>query len=544
MSGLTRRGFLQASGVAAGSLVLGCRSTPKAAWARMPIAGAAVFDAWLAITPDGSILVHAHKVEMGQGTYTAFATLIGEELRTPPERIELVGAPVAEAFGAPMQGTGGSSSLKEIWQPLRETGARAREMLKAAAAERWQVDPGQLEVDHGAVIDSQSDRRLSFGELAEAAARRSAPANVELTPPDQWRYIGKAGRRVDAPEKVSGRALYGMDVKLPGLRTAVVVHCPHALGTLVSFDAAQALEHPGVEDVFELAAGVAVVARNYWSARSAAAKLEIRWDPGESAGVDTPAIRAGLARALDRGDLHSARDDGDASGVLEEADVVLEAEYALPYLAHATMEPMNCTVAPRSDGCDVYLGTQSPGSVQDAVAAELGLARQDVVVHNLFLGGGFGRRFFADMAAEAAQIAARSGKPIKLVWSREDDMARDFYRPPSLHRLRASLDGAGMPSAWEHALAAPSLIPHMASAGNAMVPQWLRRPLASIMGGLAKRVPSWIGPILAVEGASDHPYAIENVSVDAVAWDPGIPVGIWRSVGHSHNGFVVESFID
>jgi CO/xanthine dehydrogenase Mo-binding subunit len=543
VSGLTRRAFLQAGGAAAGTLVLGCSSTPRATWARTARSDSAVFDAWLAITPDDRILVHAHKVEMGQGTYTAFATLVGEELRTSPQRIELVSAPVDEAFGAPMQGTGGSSSLKEIWQPLRETGARAREMLKAAAAEHWGVEPEALSVDEGAVLHPGGER-ISFGRLAEAAARRPAPGAVALTPPEQWRYVGRELPRVDAPAKVSGRAQYGMDVRVPELRTAVVVHCPHPLGSLQSFDDGPVRAHPGVEDVFELADGIAIVAQGYWSARSAAAKLEVSWDPGESKGVDSAAIRNGLANALDSGDLHSARDDGDASKALAAADRVFEAEYALPYLAHATMEPMNCTVAPREGGCDVYLGTQSPGLVQDAVAAELDIARSDVVVHNQFLGGGFGRRFFSDMAAEAAAIAKRSGKPIKLVWSREDDMARDYYRPPSLHRLRATLAEDGAPSAWQHKLAAPSLIPHMADAAGAMGPQWMRGAMMSLATGLARRLPGWTGPILAVEGANDQPYAIPNVAVEAVAWDPGIPVGIWRSVGHSHNGFVVESFID
>ena len=544
--GITRRVFLQTTGIAAGSLMLGCQAPAKQSWLGVDAArsGEGVFDAWLAITPEGKILVQAHKVEMGQGTYTAFATLVGEELRTDPARIELVAAQVDPAFGAPMQGTGGSSSLIEIWEPLRETAARAREMLRAAAAERSGVSAETLVVEEGWVLGPAGQRQASFGELAVAAAQRPVPRGVELMRPDQWRYIGKSAPRVDGPAKATGRARYGMDISFPGLRTAVVVHCPHTRGHLVSFEDSAARAIDGVDEIFELDGSVAIVARSYWSARRAARVLEVTWDPGPSRGVDSASITAGLARAIDDGDLYSARNDGNASRALGEASGVIEAEYHLPYLAHATMEPMNCTVAPGVDRCDVYCGSQAPGLVQDVVAHELGLPRAAVTVHNQLLGGGFGRRFFTDMAAEAARIAKRVDGPVKLVWSREDDMARDYYRPPSLHRLRGSLAASGAPEAWEHKLAAPSLLPDMGSFGGAFAPQWMRGMVESLAGGIARRVPDWLGPVLAIEGANDQPYAVPNVSVEGVAWDPGIPVGIWRSVGHSHNGFVVESFID
>lgn len=545
MSPVTRRDFLRHSGVAVGSLVLGCSTTHSRQWPNQTDhPDAEAFDAWLAITPSGEILVQAFKVEMGQGTYTAFATLVGEELRTSPQSITLLSAPVGAAFGAPMQGTGGSTSLKEIWQPMRESAARAREMLIATAAGRWAVEPASLTIDEGAVVQPASGARLSFGELAEEASQRNPPRDVTLTAPSEWRYIGTSAPRVDAKPKSTGEARYGMDVQLPGMLTAVVVHCPHPRGTLQAFDDKAAREQEGVVDVFPLGEGVAVVATSYWRARTAARQLEVTWDPGPSRGVDSAAIQAGFARALDEADLHSARDDGDAASTLASAPSVLEAEYSLPYLAHATMEPMNCTVAPRKDGCDVYLGTQAPGIAQDAVAHELGLPRDQVIVHNQLLGGGFGRRFFSDMASEAAQIARQVNAPVKLVWSREDDTARDFYRPASLHRLRASLDSSQAPDAWEHKLVAPSLFPYMGDLGGAIAPQWMRGFTQPLIASLTARVPGWFGPILGIEGANDVPYAIPNVSVSATAWDPGIPVGIWRSVGHSHNGFVVESFVD
>ena len=549
MRALTRRDFLQASGITAGALVLGCRSSE--AWSSVrsdTTSDSAVFDAWLAITDDDRILLHVHKVEMGQGTHTAFATLVGEELRVPPDRIELIAAPVDSAFAKPMQMTGGSNSLKTIWEPLRETGARAREMLRAAAAESWNTDAGELLVEDGAVRNPATGETLVFGALARAAADRRPPRHVELTPRSEYRYIGKSFPRVDAQPKSTGRAQYGMDVRVPGLLTAVVVHCPHARGSLVSFDATAARRHPGVEDVFEIPGGVAIVAQSYWRARSAAGKLEVEWDPGESAGVDSASIRVGLARALDEDDLHSGRDDGDARRALAEATQKVEAEYALPYLAHATMEPMNCTVVPSAGSCDVHAGTQAPAGMQDAVAAVLGLAREDVRVHTLYLGGGFGRRAFVDMATEAATIAKRVDAPVKLVWSREDDMARDYYRPTSLHRLRGAIEKrAAEPAsvvAWEHRLAMPSMMPYMAELIGPVVPAWMRGPALGAAKSMANVIPGWVGPILGVEGAVNHPYAVPNVSFESVAWDPGIPVGIWRSVGHSHNGFVVESFVD
>ena len=538
---LTRRQFLEAGAVGSGALVLGCNTFGPAGPAPVGASDAQVFDAWLAITPDDRILVHLDKVEMGQGTASAYATLIGEELRTPPERIALVGAPVDGAYG--MQTTGGSNSLSGAWGPLRETGARAREMLRAAAAERLGVSGDGLVVEDGAVADPASGQRLRFGELAAAAAARSAPRNVELTPASEYRFIGKDRPRVDAFEKSTGRATFGIDVRVPELRRAVVVHCPHPKGSLVRFDDSRARDLPGVEDVFEVPGGVAVVATSTFRARRAAQALEVEWDPGASAGVDDAFIAKGLADALD-GELNENVDDGDVEAAVAAADRTIDAEYRLPFLAHATMEPMNCTIVPNEDGIDVYQGTQAPGVIQDVVAHILDRSRDDVRVHVTYLGGGFGRRAFPDMAADAAEIVKRTDKPIQLVWSREDDMARDYYRPPSLHRLKGGLDAEGAIVAWDHALAVPSLLPDMGGIAGALVPQWARSAAIAVGSWATQRIPGWLGPILGIEGASHLPYAVANQRLRSVAWDAGIPVGIWRSVGHSHNGFVVESFVD
>ena len=544
MSGLTRRAFLQTGIAGTGSLLLGCRSLSDPDSRDPGVDDDARFDAWLSISDAGQVRLYLDRVEMGQGTTTAYATLIAEELGLRPDQIEVQSAPVAAAFQHPLQVTGGSTSLAEMWTPLRETGARARELLQGAAAERWGVPVDGLRVADGVVTNPETGETLGLGTLAAVAARRRASSIPVPRPSSEYRWIGRSFPRVDAPAKVNGQARYGIDVQVPGLRTAVVVHCPHFGGSLRSFDASEARRQPGVEGIFEVPGGVAVVASSTWRAQRAARKLQVEWDPGSGRGVDSDFIQHGLASALDRGELHENRNDGNTERALEQATRVVEAEYRLPYLAHATMEPMNCTIVPTPGGCDVYVSSQGPDVFQDVVAAVLDLDRTAVRVHTTTIGGGFGRRIYPDIAEEAAHIARQFGGPVKLVWLREDDMRRDFYRPPGLHRLRGAVDAQGKLDAWEHKLAAPSLLPYLKMSAGTLSPQWLRGATNWVADGFMSRLPGWIGPVIAVEGASNQPYATENVSVSSVAWDPGIPVGMWRSVSHSHNGFVVESFVD
>jgi isoquinoline 1-oxidoreductase/isoquinoline 1-oxidoreductase beta subunit len=548
MTRLTRRTFLVGSGVAAGGLALGVATRPRGERLRAEDGGPFedhAFDAWLQITSDDRVLLQLDRVEMGQGTMTGLATLLAEELEIDPRTIEVQSAPVHERFQHPLQITGGSTSVRDSFEPLRRTGARAREMLRMAAAERLGVPLAALRAENGAVVHVPSGEALRYGELAEAATRMRPPDEIALKDPASFRWIGQSFPRLDAADKVKGAARFGIDTRVPGMRTAVVVRPPHQRGRLVEWDAEQARALPGVEDVFEIPSGIAVVAKGYWPARKAAQAITARFEPGESEGVSSEAIRAEQRRRLSKDGGKVVRDDGDARKTLERAPQPLEAEYFAPYLAHATMEPMNCTVVPRDGGCDVYVATQGPDVVQDLVARVMGCSRKDVRVHTTFLGGGFGRRGFPDFAVEAAHIAKRAGKPVQLVWSREDDMAHDYYRPAVTHRLRAALGPEGRPLAWEHRLIAPNILRYVApGAPGVLAPEWLRAP-ANLIGNLAvPLLTRFLGPVTEREGAADVPYAIEHVRVETLHWDPGIPVGFWRSVGHSHNGFVVESFID
>jgi CO/xanthine dehydrogenase Mo-binding subunit len=407
------------------------------------------------------------------------------------------------------------------------------------------VSPERLVAENGTIRDPSTDRSFRYGELAGDAARIPAPDDVPLKSPSEFKQIGRSFPRLDAKVKATGRAQFGIDAQVPGLLTAVVVHSPHQRGVLVSFDDVKTRAVLGVEDVFEISTGVAVVATSYWRARKGANALEVTWDPGESRGVSSDFIRREQKRRLDEESGKTVRDDGDVGDAFEAAAKVIEAEYYAPYLAHATMEPMNCTVVPSEGRCDVYIGTQAPDIAQEWVARNMDCPREEVFVHNAFLGGGFGRRGFSDYAGEAAEIAKQTGKPIKLVWSREDDMTQDYYRPASTHRLRAGFDEGGNVTAWEHRLVIPAIFPYVTDGSlSTLAPEWLRGVANSLGQGVVNLAVRYMGPMSAREGAADLPYRIENVRFETQGWDPGIPVGFWRSVGHSHNGFVVEGFID
>ena len=487
MAGISRRALLQGTGLAAGGLVAGCVIGTGKSWVTLASEGTfdgAAFDAWLQITPDDRIILQLDKVEMGQGTSTGLATLLAEELEVEAERIEVHHAPVHEQFQDPLQVTGGSTSIRTRFDPLRRTGAQARERMKRVAAERWGVSPERLVAENGRIRDPSTDRSFRYGELADDAARIPAP-DVMLKSPSEFKQIGRSFPRLDAEAKATGRAKFGIDAQVPGLLTAVVVHSPHRRGALVSFDDAKARALPGVEDVFEISTGVAVVATSYWRARKGANALEVTWDPGESRGVSSDFIRREQKRRLDEESGKTVRDDGDVADAFEAAAKVVEAEYYAPYLAHATMEPMNCTVVPGEGRCDVYLGTQAPQIAQEWVARNMDCPREEVFVHNAFLGGGFGRRGFSDYAGEAAEIAKRTGKPIKLVWSREDDMTQDYYRPASSHRLRAGFDEDGHVTAWEHRLVIPAIFPYLTDGSiGTFAPEWLRGVANSVGQGV------------------------------------------------------------
>jgi CO/xanthine dehydrogenase Mo-binding subunit len=541
---VTRRTLLVGAAAGAAGLRLACASTGGVRGTAGDAPGSVRMDAWLTITPEGTIVLSSDKVEMGQGTFTGMATLVAEELGVEPRSIEVRHADVEPEFQNPLQVTGGSTSLATRWEPLRTAAATARELLRAAGARRLGVAPDAVTVADGRVSHAATGASFGYGELAADAARLPIPDEVPLTPPERYRFIGRAAPRVDAEPKVTGRAMYGIDATAPDVLHAVVRHAPRAGAELESFDASAALADPSVEQVMQISTGVAVVAKSYWHARRAAEQVQVTWTAGPYAGMTTETIRAAHRERLSNGGTRTDRDDGNASRALAGASRTLEAEYYAPYQAHATMEPASCTIELREGGADVWVSTQAPDVAQDVAAAGLGLRRAQVRVRAQLLGGGFGRRVYPDVVAEAAEIARMLGRSVKLLWSREDDMARDFYRPATTHRIRGGLDAAGRIVAWHHRFVAPSILADMIpGVVGALGPQWARGAVRALGRGFASVGPRILGPT-ASEGAASLPYAIENVAVESVLWESPLRVGIWRSVDHSHQAFVVESFLD
>src|SRR5438093_1058811 len=440
-----------------------------------------------------------------------------------PSDADIDFAPADKAYINPMfgmQGTGGSTSVRAAYTPLRKAGAAAREMLVAAAGETWGVDKSECRAEQGAVLHAASGRRLTYGKLAVKAATMPLPHDVPLTDPNDWKILGTRVRRLDTPPKVDGSAEFGIDVKRPGLLVAVIARSPVFGGKVKSFDATKAKAVPGVRHVVEISSGVAVVADGYWPAKKGRDALEITWDEGPNAGVSSASISQLFAQRTEQPGA-VARHDGVPDAALPAAPTKLDAAYELPFLAHATMEPMNCTAHVRADGVDIWAPTQFQTGAQGLGAGIGGVPPEKVKVHTTYLGGGFGRRFELDFLREALETSKAAGAPVKVVWSREDDMRNAQYRPACRHALRAGLDAAGQPVAWTHRIAAPSIMARV-------FPD-------TVKNGLDGE---------AVEGGVEMPYTVPNVHVDYVLTATGIPVGFWRSVNNSYNAFVVESFID
>jgi isoquinoline 1-oxidoreductase/isoquinoline 1-oxidoreductase beta subunit len=548
MPGISRRVILLGSAaVAGGGLVLGWL-LPGGSRQRLA-ADATILEpnAYLQITPAGDIILQVDKSEIGQGVMTGFVTLLAEELDVPPARITPRHAPVHPLFQDPVQLTGESKSMATRWRPIRETGAAARLMLMQAAAARWKVSTDEVGTDgSGGVVRLASGDRYEYRELAAEASRLAVPRRVSVRSPGQFRYIGRSVPRTDAPAKVTGRALYGIDTRLPGLVVAVIARPPRLRAVLRKHDATATRQLPGVIDAFVVHAGVAVLADSYWHARRGADALVVEWEDGPLAGIDDAAIRDGQAAVLDRDRGHRVRDDGDAAAAIASAVRIVEAEFHLPYLAHATMEPMNATIWFHDGGCEAWVPNQGPDMVRQVICDMSGLPRERVIVHTTYAGGGFGRRATMEYVVEAAVIALRADRPVKLVWSREDDMRHGLFREATLHRMRAGLDGGGEVVGWEHRLVAAALnglvIP---VALSVMAPEWLPRPAVQGAAGLITRAADrYAGSFAARAAADGMAYSLPNVAVDVCQWNPGVPVTIWRSVGYSYAGFVIESFVD
>ena len=528
----SRRRFLGTTASLAGGLVIACfvpfgKRRLFAQEGAVPAAAAMDPNAFVRIGSDNTITILIKHSEMGQGVGTSLPMVVAEELDCDWSKVRMENAPNAQiyansAFG--LQGTGGSTSTLESFDQMRQAGAMARAMLVEAAAQKWKVDASACHTENGYVISGAN--KASYGELADAAARLKAPAKVTLKDPSKWALIGKPTRRIDSLAKVTGTAGFGMDVKRPGLLTGVVARAPVFCGKVKRFDATKAKAVVGVVDVVQVPSGIAVLAKHFWAAKKGRDALEIEWDLGVGATTSTVAMQADY-RQLAKSHGAVAKQAGDVDAALKVADKRIDAEYELPFLAHAPMEPLNCTVEIGKHGCEVWTGTQFQGVDQGVVAQILGIKPEQVKINTQFLGGGFGRRAnpHSDFIAEAVHAAKASNKPVKIVWTREDDIHGGYYRPMWLSRFSAALGADGKPSAWSHTIVGQSIM-----AGT---------PFAafSIKDGVDSA---------SVEGAADSPYlaAIPAHRVDLHTPETPIPTLWWRSVGHSHTGFVMESFVD
>ena len=484
-------------------------------------------NAFVRIGTDESVTVIAAHSEMGQGVYTSLPMLLNEELEADWSRIRVESAPVDKVYNHPvfgMQMTGGSTTSPAEWERYRKIGAMARTMLLQAAAKQWNVDASSCHVEKGVVIHAASARRATYGSLANAAAQLTPPADVPLKPAKSFTLIGKPTRRLDTPSKTNGTAQFGLDVSVPGMLTAVVLRSPVFGGKVTRLDAIEALKVPGVKAVEPVPSGIAVIALGFWPAKQGRDKLVVTWDPGANAGLSTEQMLADF-RELAKSPGNIAKKTGDPAGALKSAAKTITAEYDVPYLAHAMMEPLNCVVDLKTDSCEIWTGTQFE-TVDHASAAKVaGLPPEKVKLHTTLLGGGFGRRAnpASDFVVEAVHVAKVAKAPVKVVWTREDDLRGGWYRPMWHDRFEAGLDSSGNPVAWTHTIVGQSIMQGTLFEGM------------MIKDGV---------DAASVEGAADLIYGVPNLQVDLHSPKIGVPVQWWRSVGHSHTGFSVEAFLD
>jgi isoquinoline 1-oxidoreductase beta subunit len=507
----SRRRFLQLSTAGGTALVLGIYWPTGAA---SVTSSTFAPNAFLSIDSEGRVTLWVAKSEMGQGVRTALPMILAEELEAEWSSVRIEQAVADPKYGR--MTTGGSTSVRGSWETLRRAGATAREMLIAAAAKRWNVEPRTCSARKGTVVHNGTGARFTYAELVRDAVELPVPSNVALKDPKDFRLLGRSLPRVDVPEKVDGSATFGIDVRVPKMLYAAVARCPVFGGKLDRFEAAPARRVRGVRNVVRVDTGVAVLADSTWAALKGREALEVTWDAGPNANLGSAQISQMLERrSHETGAI--ARREGDAISVPCANGRKLEAVYEVPFLAHATMEPMNCLADARKDRCEVWAPTQSPDRAQDAVAKLLSLPTEKVIIHTTLLGGGFGRRLQTDYVVEAVQISKAANAPVKVVWTRDDDLQHDFYRPVSMHRLSAAFDDAGKLAAWFHRVVAPSRGPDR------------------LKDGVDET---------AVEGAVDLPYAVPHVQVEYVLAGTPVPVGAWRSVYNTQNAFASECFVD
>jgi isoquinoline 1-oxidoreductase beta subunit len=529
---ITRRDFLKLGAATGGGLLIGinlsaCDKDDNKAISAAPAESISedsfTPNAWIRIAPDNRVTLQVASSEMGQGIMTGIAMLLAEELDADWARVKAEFAPANSAYNNPLMGrqaTGGSTAIRGFWESLRMAGAAAREVLVQAAAREWNVSPEACRTEKGSVIHDASKRKLSYGELARAASTLPVPTAVFLKEPDEFVLLGQPLPRLDTPQKTDGSAIFGIDIELPGLMTASIARCPVLGGSVKSFDASKTLSIPGVRHAIEISSGIAVIADHYWAAKKGRDALSIEWNEGPDPGLSSASIFAQFKQGLEKGGV-SARDEGNVDKALKNASKSLEAIYEVPYQAHACMEPMNCTADVRNDSCDVYVPTQAQTNTQKTAMEITGLPEEKVKVHTTFLGGGFGRRSEQDFVRDALESSKAIRKPVKVIWSREDDMMHDQYRPATYNALRGGLDAQGRIVAWEHRIAGPSILHRLNS-------DWVKNGLDGT----------------SIEGAKNIPYGIDNLFVSYAMVNPGVPVGFWRSVGSSQNAYITECFFD
>ena len=520
--GIDRRTFLVSVAATGGALALGfdMRSTRAGG-------GAPEITAWIVIAPDDTVTIRVVRSEMGQGTLTALPMLVAEEL-------ECDWSKVRTEFPRPDENlkrnrvwgdfsTGGSRSIRNSQAMLRKAGATAREMLIAAAAARWNVAAADCRAAHSIITHPPSGRSATFGQVAEAAAKVPPPKQVRLKDAREWRLIGKPTKRLDVTDKVLGKPIYGIDVRVPGMLHAAITHCPVFKGTLKSVDESKAAGMQGVHKIVALKDAVAVVAESWWQAKKALDALTVEWDAGESGQVSSASIRDFLLGGLVAREAGVGRAQGSIAEGFGQARRRLEADYAVPFLAHATMEPQNCTAHVTGDRAEIWVPTQNGEAAMASAAHALGIPTQNVIVHKTMLGGGFGRRGATqDFVPPAVLIAREAGRPVKVLWSREEDIAHDYYRPVAMARMAAGLDAGGMPVAW-----------HVRMTGNSI---WGTLMPATVRGGVDRQFQEGF--------LADMPYDIPHYLADYAIRNTHVPVGFWRCVNHTQNCFFKESFVD
>jgi isoquinoline 1-oxidoreductase beta subunit len=532
---LSRRDFLKAgAGLTLGVAVPGALAQmagPGRGGSGPAAAGAFEPNAFVRIGTDNTVTVIVKHFEMGQGTFTGLPTLVAEELDADWSQIRAEGAPADATrynnlFMGQMQGTGGSTAMANSYDQMRKAGAAARAMLVAAAAERWKVAAGEITISRGVVQHAATNKTARFGSLAAAAAKQPVPQDVKLKEAKDFVFIGRRAPRTDARAKSNGTAVYTQDFKLPGMLTALVAHPPRFGGKVKSFDAAKAKAVGGVVDVVAIPQGVAVLANDFWSAKKGRDALAVEWDEAGAFKLGSEEIMAEYRRLVATPGA-TAKKEGDVAAALGSAAKTFEAVYEFPYLAHACMEPMNCVVKLSADACEIWNGEQFQSIDQPAVAQLLGMKPEQVKLNMLFAGGSFGRRANpqSDYVLEAVQVAKAIGGrvPVKLVWTREDDMRAGYYRPAYVHALKGGLDAQGNIVAWQHRIAGQSILTGTAFEGM------------MVKDGI---------DATSVEGASNLPYAIPNLGVELHSPKMGVPVQWWRSVGSTHTAFSTETFLD